>query len=157
MFLGEMGCKCISSSQSSDAHVTMILSRCSLSCTGLIAFRAMHSPLNPYSPAANRRRHAASAAARRAALSSQSARLHTAPLSRPDESAIFFNESAISLHDENAERERLDKGEIAIEDDPGRIWDVKSAVRFWAPAACDICGTTASASQFALTACPRNR
>lgn len=108
----------------------------------------MHSPLNPYSPAANRRKHAASIAARQAALSSQAARLHTAPLSRPDESAFNFNESAISLHDEQYDNDRIAKGELApAADEPGRVLDVKSAIRFWAPAACDICGTTASEGQ----------
>lgn len=107
-------------------------------CSGLVAFRFLNSRLNPWNPKKQSRRHA-SANARRAALASQSARLQSAPLSRPDESAIFFNESAISLHEEpevEAQKVKEEKEE--------RVLDWRTARLFWAPAACDICGTTAS-------------
>jgi hypothetical protein len=61
----------------------------------LLAFLFLASKLNPFRPAT---RSSVSAAARRAALAAP--RIQTGPLSRPDESAIFFNESDISLHNE---------------------------------------------------------
>ncbi|KAK4058649.1 hypothetical protein OIO90_000093 [Microbotryomycetes sp. JL221] len=103
----------------------------------LIAFKLTHSPINPWNPVRKARRHAASVAARKAALQDQAARLHTAPLSRPEESAIFFNESAISLHGQ----EEISKVELKQDATPQINW--RTSLLFWAPAACDICGTTA--------------
>ncbi|KAM0792463.1 hypothetical protein ACM66B_005138 [Microbotryomycetes sp. NB124-2] len=103
----------------------------------LLGFKFMHSRLNPWNPARVARKHAASAAARKAALQDHAARLHTAPLSRPEESAIFFNESAISLHGQE-EVLKVDQKQEAV---PQINW--RTSLLFWAPAACDICGTTA--------------
>lgn len=141
MFLGEMICK---SSPLRVAHQRKSADPNFMSDrhypTGLLAFRFLNSRLNPWNPNKQSRRHA-SAAARRAALASQSARLQSAPLSRPDESAIFFNESAISLHEEpEVEAQKL------VEEKKERVMDWRTARLFWAPAACDICGTTASPS-----------
>ncbi|KAK4053071.1 hypothetical protein OIV83_001806 [Microbotryomycetes sp. JL201] len=130
MFLGEMLCKSASNRLDSIAANAPFRS-------GLLGFKFMHSHLNPWNPARVARRHAASAAARKAALQDQSARLHTAPLSRPEESAIFFNESAISLHAQE-ELLKVDQKQDAV---PQINW--RTSLLFWAPAACDICGTTA--------------
>jgi hypothetical protein len=150
MFLGEMLCTSLPSSLACLLPRAPPISRCdapsltslslSLPCKpGLIAFRFLNSRLNPWSPKSHARRHASSSA-RAAALASQSARLHTAPLSRPDESAIFFNESAISLHED----ETRESAKVVVEPEE-RVLDWRKAALFWAPAACDICGTTASA------------
>lgn len=149
MFLGEMLCT-PSSSPSLTFFPALALRRPSVPTanpthpheTGLIAFRFLNSRLNPWSPRSHARRQASSSA-RAAALASQSARLHTAPLSRPDESAIFFGESAISLHEDEAR----EGAKIVVEQEE-RVLDWRKAALFWAPAACDICGTTASTFSF---------
>ncbi|GAA5934014.1 hypothetical protein JCM1841_002050 [Sporobolomyces salmonicolor] len=107
----------------------------------LLAFNMINSRFNPFRIAKRRR---ADAAAREAALVSNSARLAAAPLSRPEESAFAFNESAISLQGQDREEAGMAyKAKMkAAESDPAKMnW--KEALMFWGPAVCDICGTTA--------------
>ncbi|KAL8293058.1 hypothetical protein RQP46_000752 [Phenoliferia psychrophenolica] len=112
----------------------------------LIAFFLISSPLNPWRPAT---RASASAAARKAVLASQQSRLASAPLSRPDESAFDFGESAISLRNEDVyDSEETGgggmqaKGAAQHKEEDGMNW--KDATLFWAPAVFDIMGTTCS-------------
>ncbi|GAA6029301.1 hypothetical protein JCM8097_003611 [Rhodosporidiobolus ruineniae] len=133
MFLGELGC--------------------------LIAFTLLNSRLNPFRAS---RRGRASAAARAAAHAHahDSSRLGSAPLSRPEESAIGFDESALSLHPDGAQGEGYDSltasgaqtplrpplksaGSVAAAagaEGPMLSWS--EAVLFWLPASLDILGTT---------------
>jgi hypothetical protein len=125
----------------------------------LLAFAFLNSRFNPFKIHQRRR---ASRAARHAARSHDSPRLSTAPLSRPDEAAIGFNESSISLEDEGLGGEGYDSaaasgsttplrggggsktGSVAAaagaEGGHGMKWS--DAVLFWLPATCDILGTT---------------
>ncbi|KAK4705792.1 hypothetical protein P7C70_g408, partial [Phenoliferia sp. Uapishka_3] len=109
----------------------------------LLAFTILASPLNPWRPAT---RASASSAARKAVLASQQSRLASAPLSRPDESAFDFGESAISLRQDDAydaEEVGGTYGKAAqVEEKEDMNW--KDATMFWAPAVCDIMGTTCS-------------
>ncbi|GAA6004699.1 hypothetical protein JCM10207_000986 [Rhodosporidiobolus poonsookiae] len=129
----------------------------------LVAFTVLNSRLNPFNPAVRRRAYL-SDAARDAALHSSSARLHTAPLSRPDESAIGFGESSISMHNDGAGvggrsgydsvagdqtpvrpplNSKASTGSLAAAagaEGPGLNWS--EGKRFWLPATCDILGTT---------------
>lgn len=107
----------------------------------LIAFSLINSRLNPFRKSERRK---ATAAAREAALASNSARLRNDPLSRPDESAYAFTNSAISLQgpdvEAGANHKRDGKIEHAHEEESRINW--KDAAMFWGPACCDIAGTT---------------
>ena len=107
----------------------------------LIAFSLINSRLNPFRKSQRRK---ATAAAREAALASNSARLRNDPLSRPDESAYAFTNSAISLQgpdvEAGANHKRDGKIEHAHEEESRINW--KDATMFWGPACCDIAGTT---------------
>ncbi|SGZ22390.1 BQ5605_C022g09482 [Microbotryum silenes-dioicae] len=105
----------------------------------LVAFKIINSKYNPYNPS---RRRVASASARAAASHSQSARLASAPLSRPDESAFNFNESAISLRGDE-EEEGIKAAQMAAKQAEENPFAWERAILFWGPACCDICGTTA--------------
>ncbi|GAA6063832.1 hypothetical protein JCM10212_003994 [Sporobolomyces blumeae] len=123
----------------------------------LVAFNLLNSRLNPFRGAAQRRK--ASAAARQAALASTSARLGADPLSRPDESAFAWGNSAISLQGQHGRRGDVETGNVpqsksiagaeahAINDEEREGQEAKmnwkEALMFWAPATCDIAGTTA--------------
>lgn len=105
-----------------------------------MAFIFINSQLNPFRPSTR----AFSAEARRAALGGHVNRLASAPLSRPDESAFNFNESAISLRDESRYDEEDTAGGGKEGEDKGDSMDYKKALLFWLPTACDILGTTVS-------------
>lgn len=111
----------------------------------LIAFNLLNSRLNPFKAA---QRKKASIAAREAALASNAARLGTNPLSRPEESAFAFSNSAISLQGQDIESGQASykpiPGDVKMakaEQEPRMNW--KEAALFWGPACCDIAGTTA--------------
>ncbi|GAA5848211.1 hypothetical protein JCM8547_004445 [Rhodosporidiobolus lusitaniae] len=116
----------------------------------LVAFTFLNSRFNPFR-IAQRRRQAA-----RAASHDSSSRLGSAPLSRPDESAIGFGESSISLQREGDGNDYdsvsgastpvrpplKSAGSVAAAAgaEGGMQW--KDAVLFWLPATADILGTT---------------
>lgn len=107
----------------------------------LIAFSLINSRLNPFRTSQRRK---ASTAAREAALASNAARLRSDPLSRPDESAYAFTNSAISLQGQDVEAAPNHKRDVKIssteEEESKMNW--KDAAMFWGPACCDIAGTT---------------
>lgn len=108
----------------------------------LIAFSLINSRLNPFK---NAQRRKASVAAREAALASNAARLRSDPLSRPEESAFAFTNSAISLQGQDVEAgPGHHKGTMKLEEAKGEAkMSMKEAAMFWGPACCDIAGTTA--------------
>ncbi|BGP13750.1 hypothetical protein JCM10213_006419 [Rhodosporidiobolus nylandii] len=130
MFLGELGC--------------------------LVAFFLINSRLNPFKA---RQRQRAAASARAAAHAHESSRLSSGPLSRPDESAIGFTASAVSLHGAGgSEYDSAGNGagtpvrpplkssgsvvEAAGAEQHARLkWS--DAVLFWMAACCDVLATTA--------------
>ncbi|KAM0753747.1 hypothetical protein T439DRAFT_310546 [Meredithblackwellia eburnea MCA 4105] len=103
----------------------------------LFAFWFINSRFNPFRPAS---RATASAAQRRAVLASEQNRLAAAPLSRPDESAFDFGESAISLRNEEPYDIETNKAAPQSDNKEGANW--AEATLFWGPACCDIIGTT---------------
>ncbi|GAA5894748.1 hypothetical protein JCM6882_006671 [Rhodosporidiobolus microsporus] len=125
----------------------------------LVAFTFLNSRLNPFRLASRRRARAAHSA-RAAAHAHESARLHSGPLSDPDESAVGFGESSISLQREDGGDGGYDSvsgastpvrpplksaetGSVAAAagaEGPGMKWS--EAVLFWLPSLCDIFGTT---------------
>lgn len=110
-------------------------------CLCLLAFSFLSSRFNPFKTPTR----TSVSQSRRAALSGNVARLASAPLSRPDESAIFFNDSAISLQDESRydEDDLVSSGRSKEVEEKGVVMNWKSAIVFWIPTCCDILGTTA--------------
>lgn len=100
-----------------------------------LAFSILNSRLNPFRAA---KRRTASERARAQVAANEASRLANAPLSRPDESAFNFGESAISLRPEATTT--YDSTE-KVEDAPSKA-SFKKSLLFWAPATCDIAGTT---------------
>ncbi|GAA5932853.1 uncharacterized protein JCM15063_002224 [Sporobolomyces koalae] len=124
----------------------------------LVAFSLINSRLNPFRSRQQRRKAVEAAQAREAALASSANRLGSNPLSRPEESAFAFTNSAISLQpgqDLEAGRSPLlpnkpsktnERAASAEEVEPRTSeskmsW--KEAAMFWGPSCCDIAGTTA--------------
>lgn len=97
----------------------------------LLVFLVMARVSNP-------RRTRAVAAAKSAAEASRLASDRSDPQSRADESAIQFNHSDISLHDENS----YDSAGEQPDDAGTAIAGWKKAALFWLPSTFDIIGTT---------------
>ncbi|GAA5986724.1 hypothetical protein JCM11641_007753 [Rhodosporidiobolus odoratus] len=134
----------------------------------LVAFLFLNSRLNPFRIASRR---SASTVDRTSALHHETSRLSAAPLSRPDESAIGFGESSLSLQREGGSGTATPYSLTASEYDSAGAHDTEAGIRpplkssgsvaaaagaeggrgmkwsdavlFWLPAACDVLGTTA--------------
>ncbi|GAA5822778.1 hypothetical protein JCM11251_004378 [Rhodosporidiobolus azoricus] len=123
----------------------------------LVAFTFLNSRLNPFRLAERRRRRAAKAA-RLETYPHETERLGASLLNDPDESAVGFGESSVSLQREGEDRSGYDSvsgsstpvrpplkstGSVAAAagaEGPGMKWS--EAVLFWLPSLCDIFGTT---------------
>ncbi|KAI5478577.1 5-methyltetrahydropteroyltriglutamate-homocysteine S-methyltransferase [Pseudohyphozyma bogoriensis] len=115
----------------------------------LAAFTLSTSRFNPF----NRPTRATAATSSSSRKLAAQNRLGNAPLSRPDESAIYFNESDISMINEavpapppTATEDSAavgPEGGVASKHGAAGVEGWRKAALFWAPAVCDICGTTA--------------